>query len=134
MSIENPRVAIIGLGFGAEFDSHLPTPSKFSRSEATLSRGMRRALIKLLMSMGLPKDLPITKNCSKIPEIDAGSHKYTHSAPCRGNPPGYAGREACGMYRAYGFTSVEDCEAIVQLSSESGMKYMMMETKSGLCT
>ena len=25
-------------------------------------------------------------------------------------------------------TSVEDCEAIVQLSAESGIKYMMMET------
>ena len=125
MSIENPRVAIIGLGFGAEF---IPIYQRHPNAEiVAICQRNEDSLNKIADEYGIAKRFTDYEKLLEDPEIDA-VHINTpipHHAEATLQGMRAGKHVACTVPMA---TSVEDCEAIVQLSSESGMKYMMMET------
>ena len=125
MSIENPRVAIIGLGFGAEF---IPIYQRHPNAEiVAICQRNEDSLNKIADEYGIVKRFTDYEKLLEDPEIDA-VHINTpipHHAEATLQGMRAGKHVACTVPMA---TSVEDCEAIVQLSAESGMKYMMMET------
>ena len=125
MSIETPRVAIIGLGFGAEF---IPIYQRHPNAEiVALCQRNEENLNKVADEYGIAKRFTDYAELLEDPDIDA-VHINTpipHHAEATLQAIGAGKHVACTVPMA---TSVEDCEAIVNLSAESGMKYMMMET------
>ena len=125
MSIENPRVAIIGLGFGAEF---IPIYQRHPNAEiVAICQRNEESLNKIADEYGVAKRFTDYEQLLQDPDIDA-VHINTpipHHAEATLQAMRAGKHVACTVPMA---TSVEDCEAIVKLSAESGMKYMMMET------
>ena len=125
MSIEKPNVAIIGLGFGAEF---IPIYQRHPDAEvvAICQRNIEN-LTKIADEYGIAKRFTNYAELLNDPEIDA-VHINTpipHHAQATLQAMQAGKHVACTVPMA---TSVDDCESIVKLSAESGMKYMMMET------
>ena len=126
MSIEKPKVAIIGLGFGAEF---IPIYQRHPNAEiVAICQRNEENLNKVADEYGIAKRFTdyeqlFSRIRRSMPYTSTPRSLITPRQPCR--PCGQASTLACTVPMA---TSVEDCEAIVKLSAESGMKYMMMET------
>ena len=125
MSIEKPKVAIIGLGFGAEF---IPIYQRHPNAEiVAICQRNEESLNQVADQYSIAKRFTDYTELLKDPEIDA-VHINTpipHHAEATLQAMRAGKHVACTVPMA---TSVEDCEAIVKLSAESGMKYMMMET------
>ncbi|MEM7602899.1 MAG: Gfo/Idh/MocA family oxidoreductase [Verrucomicrobiota bacterium] len=123
--IEKPRVAIIGLGFGAEF---IPIYQRHPNAEiVAISQRNSDSLNEIGDKFGIGKRFTNYDELLEDPEIDA-VHINTpipdhaeHTLKAM-----HAGKHvACTVPMA---TSEKDCKAIVELSAETGLQYMMMET------
>ncbi|MCP5542898.1 MAG: Gfo/Idh/MocA family oxidoreductase [Akkermansiaceae bacterium] len=125
MSNPEIKVAIIGLGFGAEFiPIYQAHPN--ARLVAVCQRNKEK-LDAIADHYGIEKRYQDYDELLADPDIDA-VHINTpipdHAA--QSIKALKAGKHvACTVPMA---TSVEDCEAIVELTKETGLKYMMMET------
>lgn len=121
------QIALVGLGFGAEF-----LPIYLDHPDAEIAAICQRNVEKLNKvgdQFGIPQDKRYTsyEELLNDPEIDA-VHINT-PIPVHGQQSIAAlkaGKHvACTVPMA---TSVEECEEIVRLTKETGLKYMMMET------
>ena len=125
MSIERPKVAIIGLGFGAEF---IPIYQRHPNANmAAICQRTQSTLDEIGDKYGVAKRYNDYDALLADPDIDA-VHINTaipdHAAHTIAALK--AGKHvACTVPMA---TSVEDCRQIVELCQETGLKYMMMET------
>lgn len=119
------NVAIIGLGFGAEF-----IPIYQAHPHANLIAVCQRNAEKMKAiqeAFQIPRGYTSYEELLKDPEIDAvhintpiPDHASQTIAALE------AGKHvACTVPMA---TSIEDCQRIVELSAQTGLKYMMMET------
>lgn len=122
---KNVRVAIVGLGFGAEF---LPIYKDHPNAEiiAVCQRNKEKAHA-IAKAFDIPKVYTSYDELLKDPEIDA-VHINT-PIPNHGEQSIQAlkmGKHvACTVPMA---TTLEECEEIVRLSESRGLRYMMMET------
>lgn len=119
------RVAIVGLGFGAEF---VPIYQALPTTElVAVCRRDRQALEAFADGFGIAKRYTNYEELLEDPEIDAvhiNSPIPDHAAQTIAALE--AGKHvACTVPMA---TSLEDCEAIVDAANRSGKTYMMMET------
>lgn len=121
----SPRIAIVGLGFGAEF---IPIYQRHPEAEmAAICQRTESSLNEVGDKFGIAKRYTSYEELLKDPEIDAvhinspiPNHAEQTIAALK------AGKHvACTVPMA---TSVEDCRAIVELCASTGLKYMMMET------
>ena len=124
-TIKNPRVAIVGLGFGAEF---IPIYQRHPNAEmAAICQRNPETLNEIGNKFGIEKRYTSYEEVLQDPDIDAvhintpiPNHAEHTLAALR------AGKHvACTVPMA---TSEADCEAIVDLCAETGLSYMMMET------
>ena len=119
------KVALVGLGFGAEF-----IPIYLRHPEAKIESICQRSEDKLNAigdAFGIEKRTTRYEDVLDDPDVD-----FVHiNTPIPDHAPMTiaaleAGKHvACTVPMA---TSVEDCERIVKLSHDKGLKYMMMET------
>ncbi len=125
MSIDKPRIAIAGLGFGAEF---IPIYQRHPNAEmSAICQRTRSSLDEVGDKYGIDKRYESYEEMLADPEIDAvhintpiPNHAEQSIAALE------AGKHvACTVPMA---TSVEDCRRIVELVKEKGLHYMMMET------
>ncbi len=126
MPLEHPaRVAIIGLGFGAEF-----IPIYQAHPDVQLAAICQRNDARLNAigdAFGVQKRYSNYEELLRDPEIDAvhintpiPDHAEQSIAALE------AGKHvACTVPMA---TSVQDCQRIVELTEQTGLSYMMMET------
>ncbi len=119
------KVAIIGLGFGAEF---IPIYQAYPNCElVALCQRTESELHKLGDVFGIPKRYTSYEKLLSDPEIDA-VHINT-PIPLHGIQSIQAlkaGKHvACTVPMA---TSLAECEEIVRLTAQTGLTYMMMET------
>jgi len=123
--IEHPRVAIIGLGFGAEF---IPIYQRHPHAEVVaICQRSREALDATGDKFGVEGRFTDYDELLADPGIDAvhintpipDHAEHTLKALRAGK------HVACTVPMA---TSVEDCQAIVEACRETGLVYMMMET------
>lgn len=125
MSRSTPRIAIIGLGFGAEF-----IPIYQRHPQAVMYAVCQRTKTKLDQiadSFGIAKRYTRFEDVLADPEVDA-VHINT-PIPDHG-PMSIAALRAgkhvmCTVPMA---TSIEECRQIVELVRTTGLKYMMAET------
>lgn len=124
-SIDKPRVAIIGLGFGAEF---IPIYQRHPNAEiVAICQRNSESLNEIGDKFGIEKRFTDYDELLADPDIDAvhintpipDHAEHTLKAMRAGK------HVACTVPMA---TSEEDCKAIVELSAETGLQYMMMET------
>jgi len=125
MNTKNIKIAIIGLGFGAEF---IPIYKKYPNAElVALCQRDEKKLNEIADAFGIEKRYTSYEELLKDPEIDA-VHINT-PIPNHGEQSIQAlkaGKHvACTVPMA---TTVAECEEIVRLSEETGLMYMMMET------
>ncbi len=119
------RIALVGLGFGAEF---IPIYQRHPQAQlAALCQRSGSKLTELADHFGIPKRYTSYEELLRDPDIDA-VHINT-PIPDHG-PQSIAALKAgkhvaCTVPMA---TSVEDCREIVKLVRETGKHYMMMET------
>ncbi len=125
MSDEKIKVAIVGLGFGAEF---IPIYQQHPNAEiVAICQRSRDKLDQIGEALNIEKRYTDYSELLKDPEIDA-VHINT---PIPDHAPQSiqalkAGKHvACTVPMA---TSLEECEQIIKLTEETGLKYMMMET------
>ncbi|MFM7318833.1 MAG: Gfo/Idh/MocA family protein [Isosphaeraceae bacterium] len=126
MSTSKPiRVAIIGLGFGAEF---IPIYQNYPGAEMyAICRRDEKGLQETAEKYGIPAKYTDYNELLKDPNIDAvhinspiPDHGWMSVAALK------AGKHvACTVPMG---TSVEECRAIVEAQRASGKVYMMMET------
>src|SRR5665811_1386754 len=125
MSQKKFKVAIIGLGFGAEF---IPIYQKHPNAEMyAICQRTQSKVDEIGDAFGIEKRYTDYDELLKDPEIDAvhintpiPNHAEQSIAALR------AGKHvACTVPMA---TTLEECRAIVEASRESGKNYMMMET------
>ncbi|MGY8641674.1 MAG: Gfo/Idh/MocA family protein [Verrucomicrobiales bacterium] len=123
--IEKPRIAIIGLGFGAEF---IPIYQHHAQSDiVAICQRNEKTLNEIGDKFGIEKRFTDYDELLKDPDIDAvhintpipNHAEHTLKALRAGK------HVACTVPMA---TSEEDCKAIVELCAETGLQYMMMET------
>ena len=119
------RVAMIGLGFGAEF---IPIYQRHPQAElAAICRRDRAGLDEVGDQFGVEKRYTDYRELLKDPDIDAvhinspiPDHAWMTLEALK------AGKHvACTVPMA---TSIEDCRRIVEAVERTGLKYMMMET------
>ncbi len=119
------KVAIIGLGFGAEF---IPIYQKHNSAEMhAICQRTREKLDQIGDTFGVEKRYSDYNELLRDPDVDAvhinspiPDHAEQAIAALR------AGKHvACTVPMA---TSVEDCRQIVELVEQTGLSYMMMET------
>lgn len=124
-SIDHPRIAIVGLGFGAEF---IPIYERHPNADiVAICQRNTDSLNEIGDKYGIGKRFTDYDELLADPDIDAvhintpiPNHAEHTLAALR------AGKHvACTVPMA---TSVEDCKAIVELTAETGLSYMMMET------
>ncbi len=124
-SIEKPRVAIIGLGFGAEF---IPIYQRHPDADiVAICQRNPESLKEIGDKFCIKKQFTDYDELLADPDIDAvhintpipDHAEHTLKAMKAGK------HVACTVPMA---TSEEDCKAIVELSVETGLHYMMMET------
>ncbi|MEN8773627.1 MAG: Gfo/Idh/MocA family oxidoreductase [Akkermansiaceae bacterium] len=120
-----PNIAIVGLGFGAEF---IPIYQRHPEANmAAICQRTESALNEIGDKYGIEKRYTSYDDLLADPEIDAvhinspipDHAEHTIAALKAGK------HVACTVPMA---TSVEDCKAIVDLCASTGLKYMMMET------
>lgn len=120
-----PNIAIVGLGFGAEF---IPIYQRHPEANlAAICQRTESSLNEIGEKYGVEKRFTSYDELLADPEIDAihinspiPNHAEQTIAALK------AGKHvACTVPMA---TSVEDCRAIVELCASTGLKYMMMET------
>lgn len=125
MSQSPTRIAIVGLGFGAEF---IPIYQRHPGAEmAAICQRTKVTLDEIGEKYGIAKRYQSYDDLLADPEIDAvhintpiPNHGEQTIAALK------AGKHvACTVPMA---TSVEECKTIVELVKETGLKYMMMET------
>tara|TARA_R110002167_G_scaffold67942_8_gene191901 strand:- start:3588 stop:4700 length:1113 start_codon:yes stop_codon:yes gene_type:complete len=125
MSDKKIRIAILGLGFGAEF---IPIYQKHPNAEmVAICQRTRSKLDEIGDAFGIAKRYTDFNEMLKDPDIDAvhinspiPNHAEQSIAALK------AGKHvACTVPMA---TSVEECRQIVALVKETGLTYMMMET------
>lgn len=119
------KVAIIGLGFGAEF---IPIYQRYPGAElVAICQRTPSKLTEIGDAFGIEKRYTDYEELLKDPDIDA-VHINT-PIPAHGIQSIQAlkaGKHvACTVPMA---TTVEECEEIVKLTQETGLTYMMMET------
>ena len=123
--IDKPRIAIIGLGFGAEF---IPIYQRHPNAEITaICQRNANSVNEIGDKYGIEKRFTDYDELLADPDIDAvhintpipNHAEHTLAAFKAGK------HVACTVPMA---TSVEDCKAIVDMSAETGLRYMMMET------
>jgi predicted dehydrogenase len=122
---EKINVAIVGLGFGAEF---IPIYQKYPNVElAAICQRSQEKLNEVGDQFGIAKRYSSYEELLQDPDIDA-VHINT-PIPNHGEQSIQAlkaGKHvACTVPMA---TSVEECQEIVRLCDEKNLKYMMMET------
>jgi predicted dehydrogenase len=119
------RVAVVGLGFGAEF---IPIYQAFNKAECVaVCRRNEQKLNELGDKLGIEKRYTDYREMLKDPDIDAvhiNSDLKEH---------GWMSIEAlkAGKHTACTVTmamTVDECREIVRLEKETGLTYMMMET------
>jgi predicted dehydrogenase len=125
MSSKKVNIAIVGLGFGAEF---IPIYQKHPDANlVAISQRNPDKLKELADAFNINKRYTSYDELLKDPEIDA-VHINT-PIPDHGMQSIKALRAgkhvACTVPMA---TTVEECEEIVRLTQETGLTYMMMET------
>ena len=125
MNTKKINIAIVGLGFGAEF---IPIYQKHPNANlVAVSQRNEEKLNELADAFGIEKRFTSYDELLKDPEIDA-VHINT-PIPAHGEQSIKAlkaGKHvACTVPMA---TTVEECEEIVRLTHETGLTYMMMET------
>lgn len=125
MNKRHINVAIVGLGFGAEFipiyQRH-PSTNMYAICQRTQDK-----LDQVGNAFGIEKRYTSYEELLKDPNIDAvhinspiGLHAYQSIAALK------AGKHvACTVPMA---TTIEECHAIVEAQKETGKKYMMIET------
>ena len=122
---EQVRVAIVGLGFGAEF---IPIYQRHPNAQlAAICRRDRAGLDEVGDTFGVDKRYTSYEELLDDPDIDAihintpiPEHATQSIAALK------AGKHvACTVPMA---TTIEDCEAIVDAAQAAGKNYMMMET------
>ena len=122
---DKPNIAIVGLGFGAEF---IPIYQRHPEANmAAICQRTESSLNEIGDKYGIAKRFTSYEDLLADPDIDAvhinspiPNHAEQKIAALK------AGKHvACTVPMA---TSVEDCKAIVDLCAETGLKYMMMET------
>lgn len=125
MNNKKIRIAIVGLGFGAEF---IPIYQKHPNAElVAICQRNKPKMDKIGDAFGIEKRYTDYDELLKDPEIDAvhintpiPDHAEQSIAALR------AGKHvACTVPMA---TTVEECRQIVELVQETGLSYMMMET------
>ena len=125
MSDQPVRIAIVGLGFGAEF---IPIYQRHPKAEmAAICQRTESSLNEIGDKYGIKKRYTSYADVLADPDIDAvhlntaitDHAEHTIAALKAGK------HVACTVPMA---TSVEDCKAIVELCASTGLKYMMMET------
>ena len=125
MSDKPINIAIIGLGFGAEF---IPIYQRHPNANmAAICQRTQSKLDEIGDKYGVDKRYSDYDELLRDPEIDAvhintaipDHAAHTISALKAGK------HVACTVPMA---TSVEDCQQIVELTQSTGLKYMMMET------
>lgn len=123
--LKRPRIAMIGLGFGAEF---IPIYQRHPNAEVVaLCQRNIDSLNQIGDRFGIGKRYRDYDELLKDPDIDAvhintpipNHAEHTLKALRAGK------HVACTVPMA---TSEEDCKAIVDCCAETGLKYMMMET------
>lgn len=125
MSTKKIKIAIIGLGFGAEF---IPIYKKYPNAElVAVCQRKEEKLNEIADAFEVEKRYTSYEELLKDPDIDA-VHINT-PIPNHGEQSIQAlkaGKHvACTVPMA---TTVEECEEIVRLTQETGLTYMMMET------
>jgi len=125
MNTEKVRIAIVGLGFGAEF---IPIYQKYPNADlVAICQRNEAKLNELGDAFGIEKRYTSFEELLKDAAIDAvhintpiPDHGLQSIKALR------AGKHvACTVPMA---TKVEECEEIVRLTAETGLTYMMMET------
>ena len=125
MSEKKINIAIIGLGFGAEF---IPIYQKHANANMyAICQRTESKLNEIGDAFGIEKRYTSYDELLKDPEVDAihintpiPDHATQSIKALK------AGKHvACTVPMA---TTVEECEEIVKLTQETGLKYMMMET------
>ena len=125
MSQKKINVAIVGLGFGAEF---IPLYQRHPNANMyAICQRTREKLDKVGDYFGVGKRYTEFKDLLKDPNVDAvhinspiPDHGWQSIAALK------AGKHvACTVPMA---TSIEDCRKIVELVKKTGLKYMMAET------
>tara|TARA_R110000868_G_scaffold66877_3_gene198870 strand:- start:40488 stop:41621 length:1134 start_codon:yes stop_codon:yes gene_type:complete len=125
MSIKKVNIAIVGLGFGAEF---IPIYQKHPNANlVAISQRNEAKLNELADMFNIEKRYTSYDELLLDPEIDAvhintpiPNHGIQSIKALK------AGKHvACTVPMA---TTVEECEEIVRLTEETGLTYMMMET------
>jgi predicted dehydrogenase len=119
------NIAIVGLGFGAEF---IPLYQRHPQANlVAICQRTRKKLDAIGEAFGVEKRYNDFNDLLKDPQVEAvhinspiPDHGWQSIAALK------AGKHvACTVPMA---TSIEECKQIVQLSQKSGLKYMMMET------
>lgn len=125
MSEKKINIAIIGLGFGAEF---IPIYQKHANANMyAICQRTESKLKEIGDAFGIEKRYTSYDDLLKDPDVDAvhintpiPDHATQSIKALK------AGKHvACTVPMA---TTVEECEEIVKLTQETGLKYMMMET------
>ncbi len=119
------NIAIVGLGFGAEF---IPIYQRHPNANmAAICQRTKASLDEVGDKFGVEKRYQSYEDLLKDPDVDAvhintpiPNHAEQSIAALK------AGKHvACTVPMA---TSVEECQEIVELTKSTGLKYMMMET------
>ena len=119
------RIAIVGLGFGAEF---IPIHQRHPHAElVAIYQRSREKLDQVGKAFGVERRYERYADLLACPDIDA---VHINSPIPDHAPMAIAALEAgkhvmCTVPMA---TSVEDCRKIVELAAKTGLKYMMAET------
>src|SRR5213594_3768650 len=125
MSARKVNVAIVGLGFGAEF---IPIYQRHPNANMyAICQRTRKKLDAIGDAFGVERRYDDFQQLLEDPNVDAvhinspiPDHAWQSIAALK------AGKHvACTVPMA---TSIEDCKKIVELSRKTGLKYMMMET------
>jgi len=123
--IDHPRIAIIGLGFGAEF---IPIYQRHPNADiVAICQRNPDSLSEIGDKYEIKKRFTDYDELLADPDIDAvhintpipNHAEHTLAALKAGK------HVACTVPMA---TTVEDCKAIVEATAETGLSYMMMET------
>jgi predicted dehydrogenase len=119
------NVAIIGLGFGAEF---IPIYQKHPQANMyAVCQRNKAKLDQVADHFGIPKRYTDFNDVLKDPDVD-----FVHiNSPIPDHAPQSIAALKAGkhvMCTVPMATSIEDCETIVKLVKETGLRYMMAET------
>src|SRR5438876_3245999 len=125
MSTRKINVAIVGLGFGAEF---IPIYQRHPEANMyAICQRTKKKLDAIGDAFGVERRCGDIKELLKDPELDAvhinspiPDHGWQTIAALK------AGKHVCCTVPMA--TSIEECKTIVELCEKTGLKYMMAET------